>query len=75
MFRIGELVLFLLLIAIAMDTIIVYSKRNGIRANRVSGDRFSIGDLNKIIIRIKNQYGFQITTGIIDELPVQFMER
>jgi uncharacterized protein (DUF58 family) len=75
MFRIGGLILLLLGIAVLVDAILVYSKRNGIVADRIVSDRFSIGDANKVVININNYYGFPIRTSIIDELPVQFQER
>jgi len=75
MFRIGGLILLLLGIAIVVDAILVFSKRNGIEAERVVSDRFSIGDSNKVIIRIFNHYSFSVRSSIIDELPIQFQER
>ena len=75
MFRIGGLILLLLGIAVVVDAFLVYSKRNGIQAERIVSDRFSIGDPNKVIIRLQNNYGFPVRTSIIDELPVQFQER
>jgi len=65
----------LLGIAIVVDAILVFSKRNGIEAERVVSDRFSIGDSNKVIIRIFNHYSFSVRSSIIDELPIQFQER
>lgn len=65
----------LLGMAVVVDAILVYSKKKAIAAERILSDRFSIGDLNKVIIRINNYYGFPIHTSIIDELPVQFQER
>ena len=44
-------------------------------AKRIVPDRFSIGDYNKVVIHLTNNYGFPVTTSIIDELPVQFQER
>jgi len=75
LFQIGNIILVLLVIAIFIDTILVYSKKDGIRAKRMVSDRFSIGDLNKVIIQLANQYGFDVKASIIDELPVQFQER
>jgi uncharacterized protein (DUF58 family) len=75
LYRIGGMVLLLLGIAILADALIIYSKRKGISAKRTAGDRFSMGDVNKVLITIKNDYGFQVMTSIIDELPVQFQER
>lgn len=75
MYRIGGLILLLLSIAVLVDTILLYSKRKGIDAERMVSDRFSIGDLNKVVISLKNQYGFPVRTSVIDEMPVQFQER
>ena len=55
MYRIGGLILLLLSIAVMVDTILLYSKRKGIEAERIVSDRFSIGDLNKVVISLKNQ--------------------
>ncbi len=75
LFRIGGLVLLLLGMAVVVDALLVYSKGKGIRAERITGDRFSIGDDNKVVIRLLNRYAFPVRTSIIDELPAQFQER
>ena len=75
LFRIGGLILLLLGMAVVIDAVLVYSKRKGVTAERTVSERFSIGDNNKVIIRINNQYVFPLHTSIIDELPVQFQER
>ena len=74
-YRIGLLILLLLLLAIIIDTVLVYSKKTGMLANRIVADRFSIGDPNKVVLDLKNQYLFPVRISIIDELPVQFQER
>src|SRR5436190_7420812 len=74
-FRFGGLILLLLGVSIIIDCMLAYSKRNGISAERVLSDRFSIGDMNKVIIQLKNNYGFPVKASIIDELPMQFQER
>lgn len=74
-YRIGLLILLLLLLAIIIDTVLVYSKKTGMLANRIAADRFSIGDPNKVVLDLKNQYLFPVRISIIDELPVQFQER
>ncbi len=51
----------------------MYIKKNGINAERILADRFSIGDENKVVIILKNNYVF--STSVIDELPIQFQER
>lgn len=75
LFRMGGLVLLLLGIAVFIDFLLVYSKRNGISAERIAPDRFSIGDSNKVAIRLHNGYNFTARVSIIDELPIQFQER
>lgn len=75
LYRIGLLILLLLGIAILVDAILLYSKKNGIIASRDVPERFSNGDPNKVVIHIKNNYSFPVKTSIIDELPIQFQER
>ncbi len=75
LYRIGMLVLLLLALALLVDGLLVYSKRDGIKAQREVTERFSIGDPNKVMIRISNHYAFPVRASIIDELPVQFQER
>lgn len=74
-FRIGSLFLVLLAIAVFIDVIFIFSRRKGFIAERWVGERFSIGDLNKVQLQLKNQYSFPVKLSIIDELPVQFQER
>ncbi len=75
LYRIGGLLLLLLFVAILIDMLLVYSKKNGIVAERITGDRFSIGDENKVALILQNHYSFPVRTSIIDELPFQFQER
>ena len=74
-YRLAWLILLLLLIAIFLDAVLVYGKRKGITARRQTTDRFSIGDLNKVVIKLSNKYPFAAKVGVIDELPGQFQER
>ena len=75
LFRMGSLILLLLAMVVVIDAVIVYSKKKGMEAVRITGDRFSIGDENKVMIRLYNRYAFPVRAGIIDELPIQFQER
>lgn len=74
-YRIGSLMLLLLLLAVLVDILLVYSKKSGMKAERLLSERFSIGDPNKVLIELKNRYAFPVRVSIIDELPVQFQER
>lgn len=75
LFPIGHLVLVLLLIAVFADSLLIYSRKNGITISRVVADRLSNGDLNKVVLQLSNHYSFPIIANIIDELPVQLQER
>ncbi|MBI5371779.1 MAG: DUF58 domain-containing protein [Sphingobacteriales bacterium] len=75
LYPVAGLILVLLGVAVLIDGILVYSKRNGVEAGRQLSERFSIGDPNKIGITLVNHYAFTIRASIIDELPVQFQER
>lgn len=75
LYRIAGLILVLLLVAAGIDFILVFSKKKGMEATRVLPDRFSIGDQNRVQLRLTNRYAFTVRTSIIDEIPVQFQER
>ncbi len=42
---------------------------------RVTADRFSNSDENKVTLQVSNMMGFELDFEIIDELPVQFQKR
>ncbi len=72
--QLANIILLLLLLAVLIDGLLLYSKK-GIVAHRNVSNRLSIGDDNKIDLIVKNNYGFKITVSIIDEIPVQFQLR
>jgi uncharacterized protein (DUF58 family) len=74
-YKVGWLLLLLLGIAVAVDLFFIYGKKEGITAERILGDRFSIGDENKVAIELKNEYSFPVKASIIDEIPIQFQDR
>lgn len=67
--------LMLLGIAVLIDALLIYSKKAGIAATRITTDRFSIGDENKITLDLHNRYPFPVTVVVIDEIPFHFQER
>jgi uncharacterized protein (DUF58 family) len=75
LFRIAVLILLLLGVAIVLDGLLIFSKKKGLLAKRMTTDRFSIGDPNKVVIQLDNKYSFPVQVSVIDELPVQFQER
>jgi uncharacterized protein (DUF58 family) len=44
-------------------------------AKRITADRLSNGDENKIELSIRNEFSFHVHIDVIDELPEQFQER
>jgi len=62
-------------LALVVDTLLIYSIKNGVKAERWLPDRFSMGDDNKVILLFQNHYHFPVNISVIDELPVQFQER
>lgn len=75
LYRVGMLLLLLLGMAILIDAAIVYLKQKGFEASRIVGERFSNGDPNKVVLQLRNNYGFSVKASIIDELPIQFQDR
>lgn len=64
-----------LIIVFFMDIYLLFRKKNGIKANRILGNKFSNSDENKVPIYIESDYNFTIEIKIIDELPEQFQKR
>ncbi|MCD2423647.1 DUF58 domain-containing protein [Niabella pedocola] len=75
LYAVASLLLLFLVVAVLIDTLLVYRKRNGIIATRTTPDRLSIGDVNRISLHLFNNYPYPVSLSIIDELPVQFQER
>ena len=75
LFLIARILTFVFFVFVLIDYYVLFSRRSGIAASRVTPERFSNGDDNIIRIRIKNNYSFRTSVKIIDELPVQFQDR
>lgn len=73
--QIAQFLLLGLLISIGIDTLLLYNKKNGINARRITPEKFSNGDLNDIKLEIESYYPFNIEVTIIEELPFQFQKR
>jgi uncharacterized protein (DUF58 family) len=57
------------------DIYLLFKTKNGIKANRILGNKFSNSDENIVPVSIKNNYNFAVEVKIIDELPIQFQKR
>ncbi len=72
LYSIGILLLWIFCFAIMIDTIVLYTRKKAVTANRVLAERFSNGDINPVVIHLTNNYPFIISCKVIDELPFQF---
>src|SRR5688572_2549282 len=59
LFNIAILVIICLLLAIVIDSFLLYKTRDGMYANRFLQERLSNGDPNKIIVEVENNYHFK----------------
>ncbi|MDB5141373.1 MAG: hypothetical protein JWQ66_86 [Mucilaginibacter sp.] len=72
---IPELFFWTLILLFLADVVLLYRTSKGIFAKRHAPERLSNGDDNELGIYIENLYPFNISVGIIDEIPFQFQKR
>lgn len=72
---IANLASFALFFLSISDLLLLFSKREGVKATRALPEKLSNGDNNFSQIEIKNNYDFNIQTKTIDEAPFQFQLR
>ena len=58
-----------------IDFILLYSVKNQIIGQRITPEKLSNGDENPIVLKLKNNYLFNVNVKIIDEIPNQFQIR
>lgn len=75
MMWIANSLLIFVLVLTAVDGLILFMNKEGINAQRILPEKLSNGDENSVKIDIRNNYNFNITTKIIDEIPFQFQKR
>src|SRR5690606_32275492 len=74
-FNVASLLLACFLIITIIDFILLFRKHNGIHGKRITHKKHNLGDNNNIILQLQNNYNFDVTTTIIEELPVEFQIR
>jgi uncharacterized protein (DUF58 family) len=72
---IPELFFWTLVLLFLIDVLMLYRTSKGVFAKRHAPERLSNGDDNELGIYIENLYPFNISVGIIDEIPFQFQKR
>src|SRR6185295_2017252 len=71
----ASIVLLLLGLSIVVDAFLIFGKRYALRAERLTSERWSNGDENKVVLHFQNNYVFPVFAHIIDELPPELQER
>lgn len=66
---------YLLLVLMVADYIFLFLLSKAPLASRITAERFSNGDENKVTLQVTNTMRFEVEMEIIDELPVQFQKR
>ena len=74
-FNIAQLLLALLVLSFIVDLVLMYFPKYKIRASRTIPELFTLGDENKVKIRLVSSYPFNLMVQIIDEVPFQLQER
>lgn len=72
---IAELAFWTVMLLAAIDVVLLYRVSKGVFAKRHAPERLSNSDDNELGIYIENWYTFNISAGIIDEIPFQFQKR
>lgn len=68
-FVLGQLLLFLLFLAVLVETILLYSKSQLISSRRILPNRLSNGDMNQIELQIRNYSMMELALTIYEDLP------
>ena len=74
LFHVGRVLLLLFVVAVAVDAVLLWSRR-AIRGSRKCSDRFSNGDDNEVRLYVESDYPFTVRLEIIDEIPHVFQRR
>ncbi|WP_223845563.1 DUF58 domain-containing protein [Flavobacterium selenitireducens] len=60
---------------LVLDILILFSAKNPIEGERELPEKFSNGDENPVLVKVRNFYTFAIGVKVIDEIPEQFQIR
>lgn len=74
-FTIGQIVLYLTIAVILLETLLLYKQKSIIASSRKLPFKLSNGDMNTVLLQFKNVTNFDFYTDIIEELPEQFQIR
>ena len=75
LFLVSRVLLLAFITIIIIESIIIFSNKGNVFAERILADRLSNGDENEIKIILTNNYTIKIKVKVIDELPFIFQIR
>jgi uncharacterized protein (DUF58 family) len=75
LFVIAQLCLLFIALVATLDYLVLFARKDPVAVRRECPERFSNGDPNPVKLVVTNQYPFQVSLRIIDELPDQFQLR
>lgn len=75
LFFLSRILFLVFIILVLIDYLFLFIISKEPTAKRLTADRFSNGDENKVELQVKNNMPFVVDMEIIDELPVQFQKR
>ncbi|MCI5054878.1 MAG: DUF58 domain-containing protein [Flavobacteriales bacterium] len=75
LFPVAQALIVFLLAVVCIDYILIVTQRKKIRASRKTSSILSLGDENKVTLKVFNHSPIRLNARIIDELPVQLQRR
>lgn len=75
LFPVAQTLLVLGVIITLFDIILLFNRKVNITCKRKVPKLLSLGDANKITLKIQNQSNLALKTTVIEELPIQFQKR
>ncbi|MEJ7586447.1 MAG: DUF58 domain-containing protein [Ferruginibacter sp.] len=75
LFLVPKAAWYVLLLLFIIDYVFLFLLSTAPFARRITAERFSNGDENKVVLQVTNPMRFEVEIEIIDELPEQFQNR
>jgi uncharacterized protein (DUF58 family) len=75
LFGIAQLALLFIVLATAIDWLVLFTRKEPVVVRRRLPEKFSNGDQNTVGLAVSNHFPFRVAIRIIDELPDQFQQR
>lgn len=70
-----DVIFWTLVLLVLTDVLLLYRTSKGVFAKRHAPERLSNSDDNELGIYVENWYPFNVSVGVIDEIPFQFQKR